>query len=160
MWNKVSRLSHGECNNTSGNILGALWTGNINVYLWSIFPSSYIWNALRKIKYVLLSLSFWPFVALYQTTSLNVGFPCTVDEKEAACGEKQNPAQWTEELDRTFHRRLIRGSFQRVSVPLVIFLSPSSQKSINIPSGLSVYCQYSRADFRKAHLKKGLQPFH
>lgn len=42
----------------------------------SIFPSWYIWNALRKIKYVLVSLSLGPFVALYQTTSLNVGFPC------------------------------------------------------------------------------------
>lgn len=126
----------------------------------SFCPSWYIWNALRKLKYVLVSLSLGPFAALYPTTSLHVGFPCTVDEKEVACGEKQNPAQWTEELDRTFHRGLIRGSFQRVSVPLMIFLSLSSQKPINIPSGLTVYCQYSRSDFRKAHLKKGLQLFH
>lgn len=80
------------------------------------------------------------------------GIACDKEPK-LECGE----VRWGGELDRTFQWVLIRGTFQRVPAASQGLLQFSSQKGINMPSGLSGYCQYPRADFRRAHLKKGLQ---
>lgn len=72
-------------------------------------------------------------------------------EPKLECSE----VQWSEELARTFHWVLIRGTFQRVSTASQGLLQLSSKEDINIPLGLSGYCQYPRADFRRAHLKRG-----
>lgn len=56
-------------------------------------------------------------------------------EPKLVCSE----VQWTEELDITFHRVLIRGTFQRVPAASEGLFKA---ELINIPSGLSAYCQY------------------
>lgn len=81
-----------------------------------------------------------------------LGIPLQM-KKGIACDKEPKPesseVQWSGELDRTFHWVLIRGTFQRVLAASQGLLQLSSQKGINIPAGLSGYCQCPRVDFRR-----------
>lgn len=63
------------------------------------------------------------------------------------CNDVEN---WIELFTGCPSEEPFKGSLQHQGL-----LQLSSQKGINIPSGLSGYCQYPRGDFKRAHLKRG-----